>query len=312
MDLFFRTSVPIILLIGLGFLSRRLGVFKSGDEKILSGYVYYFALPSLFFINISQTVFNKETLKFMLAGSIPIFIVIALLTLLYLIFRFSKDVLYLLIISCAFGSYAFFGIPFVMFAFPGAEGEAVAALSSGTLSVVGIITSLSILEIQSLKSKGLNSVKEGLKHVFTRLTTNPLIISILLGVIVSLGGLKIPFPLIRPIHMLGETTATVAIFMLGVFFYGRKYKQIGRAFALSIFRIALLPMIALITVSFFTMPGLQKSVIILMNSMPAAVSLIVLSQKYNFYKDTIASLILITSLSAGIHLNIWLLVLGYH
>jgi predicted permease len=43
---------------------------------------------------------------------------------------------------------------------------------------------------------------------------------------------------------------------------------------------------------------------------PVAVSMIVLSERYNFYKETIASLILVSSLGAAIYLNLWLLILG--
>ena len=41
------TAVPILFLIGIGFLSRKLGILKLGDERVLSAYVYYFALPAL-------------------------------------------------------------------------------------------------------------------------------------------------------------------------------------------------------------------------------------------------------------------------
>jgi predicted permease len=46
--------------------------------------------------------------------------------------------------------------------------------------------------------------------------------------------------------------------------------------------------------------------------MPIAVSMLILSQRYDFYKETIASLILISSLGAGVYLNLWLLMLGYY
>lgn len=39
--------MPLLILISLGFLSRRFGILKAGDERVLSAYVYYFALPSL-------------------------------------------------------------------------------------------------------------------------------------------------------------------------------------------------------------------------------------------------------------------------
>ena len=44
LDVATRTVIPILLLMGLGFLSRKLGILKSGDERILSAYIYYFAL----------------------------------------------------------------------------------------------------------------------------------------------------------------------------------------------------------------------------------------------------------------------------
>ena len=57
--------------------------------------------------------------------------------------------------------------------------------------------------------------------------------------------------------------------------------------------------------------SIEKSVLVLMHGMPVAISMIVLSERYNFYKETIASLILVSSLGAGIYLNLWLLLLGY-
>jgi len=55
---------------------------------------------------------------------------------------------------------------------------------------------------------------------------------------------------------------------------------------------------------------MEHSVLVLMHGMPVAVSLSVLSERYNFYKETVASLTLISSIGAIIYLNIWLAVLG--
>ncbi|KYC45632.1 MAG: Membrane transport protein [Candidatus Methanofastidiosum methylothiophilum] len=68
MSVILRTSVPILLLIALGYLSRRYGILKKGDEKVLSSYIYYFALPSLFFINIYEVEFSREIARYVIAG----------------------------------------------------------------------------------------------------------------------------------------------------------------------------------------------------------------------------------------------------
>jgi len=302
-----QTIVPIFLLIGAGFLSRRMGILKSGDERVLSAYVYYFALPALFFINMVEIEFTSEILMFMSAGIVPIFIVLAIYTVLYFAFRFPKNSLYLLILSTIFGSLAFFGIPFVTFAFP-TEGERLATLSAASISIVSVITSLSILEMYRLEK---STKWEAIKHVARRLSKNPLIISIVSGILLSLTRIEIPAPISTSLHMLGGTTSTVAIFMLGVFLYGRKYTNILKAFKLSLLRIVFLPAIALLTTGLLGLTGVESSVLVLMHGMPIAISMIILSERYDFYKETIASLILVSSLGAALYLNLWLLLLGH-
>jgi len=303
-----RTIVPILLLIGMGFLSRKMGVLKSGDQRVLSAYVYYFALPALFFINMVETNFIEETLRFMFAGVIPVFVVLAIYIFLYLVFRFSKSTLYLLILSTIFGSLAFFGIPFITFAFPTRQGEHLATLSAATIAIMSVTISITVLELYKLEK---STIWQGLKHVAKRLSKNPLIISILSGILLSLVGIEIPAPLSTSLHMLGGTTSTVAVFMLGVFLYGRKYTNIVEAFGLSLLRIGFLPIVALLATMLFNLPAVERSVLVLMHGMPVAISMIVLSERYDFHKETIASLILVSSLGAGIYLNLWLLLLGY-
>ncbi|MDH5783556.1 MAG: AEC family transporter [Candidatus Bathyarchaeota archaeon] len=303
-----RTIIPILLLIGTGLFSRKLGILKSGDERVLSAYVYYFALPALFFINMAETNFTEETFRFIFAGIIPVLVALAICIFLHSTFKFTKNTLYLLILSTVFGSLAFFGIPFIMFAFPTLQGEHLATLSASSISIVSVTISITVLELYKLEK---STIGEGLKRVVKRLSKNPLIISIFSGILLSLVGIEIPFPVSSFLHMLGGTTSTVAIFMLGVFLYGRKYTNLVTAFKLSLLRIVFLPVVALLTTMLFNLHDVERSTLILMHGMPVAISMIVLSERYDFYKETIASLILISSLGAGLYLNLWLLLLGY-
>jgi len=303
-----RTILPIFILIGMGLLSRKTGVLQSGDERVLSSYVYYFALPALLFINLAETTFTRETLQFMLAGVIPILIVIPFYWIIRVIWRFSKNTLYLLILSTVFGSTAFFGIPFIMFAFPTDQGEHLAILSVVSISPVSITIAITTLELYKL---GETTIWKGLHQVVKKLSTNPLILSILSGIVITLIGIKIPAPLSISLHMLGSTTAIIAIFMLGVFLYGRRYTNITKALTLSLLRIIILPVVALLITKMFNLPTIERTILVLMHSVPVAISMIILSERYGFFKDIIASLILISSIGAAVYLNVWLWVLGY-
>jgi predicted permease len=126
----------------------------------------------------------------------------------------------------------------------------------------------------------------------------------------SLSRIKIPFLLFNTLNIIGETTSTVAIFMLGVFLYGRKYSYLVTAFKLSLLRIIVLPTISIVTAMLFGLNGLEGSIVVLMSNMPVAISMIILSERYNFYKEIIASLIMISSLGSGLYLNLWLVIIG--
>ena len=306
-DALIGTAVPILLLMGAGFLSRKFEILKLGDERVLSAYVYYFALPALFIVDLAETVFATETLTFIFAGMLPLFLVVAFLVALYAVFRFSKNTFYLVTLSTIFGSLAFFGIPFVTFAFPAVQTERLATLSAATIGIVAISLSITILELYRL---GSSPKREGLKQVAKGLAKNPLIISILVGIIISVSGLQIPSPVSTFLHMAGGTTSAVAVFMLGAFLYGKQYKNLKQAFGLTLLRVICLPIIALATFTLFNLPTTNQSLLVLMHAMPVAVSLSVLSERYNFYRETIASLTLISSLGAIIYLNVWLFVLG--
>jgi len=303
-----RTILPIFILMGIGFLSRKMGVLQSGDERVLSSYVYYFALPALLLINLAETSFTGETLKFMIAGVIPVLAVTFLYWIIKAIFRFSKDTLYLLILSTVFGSTAFFGIPFIMFAFPTDQGEHLAILSVVSISPVSVTIAITTLELYKL---GKTTIWKGLNQVLKKLSTNPLILSILMGILITFVGIEIPAPLSTSLHMLGSTTSIIAIFMLGVFLYGRRYIGIIKAFELSFLRIIFLPIVALLTTKLFNLPDIERTVLVLMHSMPIAISMIILSERYGFFKDIIAALIMVSSIGAAVYLNLWLWVLGY-
>lgn len=303
-----RTITPIFLLIGAGFLSRKMEFLKSGDERVLSAYVYYFALPTLFLVDMSETSYDEETIRFMIAGIIPVFVALIIHIALCLVFGFSKNTLYLLIISTVFGSLAFFGIPFITFAFPTMQAEHMATLAAASIAPASVAISITALELYKL---GEVTIGEGLKLVVKRLSRNPLIISILCGILLSVTGIVVPLPLSTPLHMLGGTTSTVAIFMLGVFLYGRTYTNTVEALKLSLLRMVFLPIIALFTTKLLNLPDVERATLVLMHGMPLAISMIILGERYDFYKETIASLILISSIGAGAYLNLWLWVLRY-
>ena len=300
------TIIPMLLLTGAGVLARRFEILRAGDDRVLNAYLYYFALPALFIADLSETSFDGPHLTVILANMLPALMALGVFGILYFLLHFSKAVLVLLIVSTVFGNLNYFGIPYVIIAFSSQETENIASLTAAAASAVGVSLTLAALELYRLNT---DTIQTGARKILSNLLQNPLILSIASGFLLSVMGVRIPQPLSRPLHMMGVTTAPVALFMLGAFLYGRSYSNIASASALAVLRMIFMPLIALLLARAFKVSGLDLTIMVLMHSMPVAVSLIVLSERYNFYRETIASLVLISSASAVLYLPVWYLIL---
>ena len=300
------TIIPMLLLTGAGVLARRFEILRAGDDRVLNAYLYYFALPALFIADLSETSLDGPHLTFILANMLPALMALGVFGILYFLFHFSKAVLVLLIVSTVFGNLNYFGIPYVIIAFSSQETENIASLTAAAASAVGVSLTLAALELYRLNT---DTIQTGARKILSNLLRNPLMLSIAGGFLLSIMGVRIPQPLSRPLHMMGVTTAPVALFMLGAFLYGRRYSNIASASALAVLRMIFMPLIALLLARAFKVSGLDLTIMVLMHSMPVAVSLIVLSERYNFYRETIASLVLISSASAVLYLPVWYLIL---
>jgi len=295
-------------LIGLGFLSRKLKLLREGDERVLSSFIYYFALPALFISNLSGVSITTGTFSFVISALLPMIVILMLYLTAAAVFRIPGDVLSLMIICTFFGSVVFFGIPYIIFMFGTGEAENLAALSSVPISVMGWFISVLTLELYSLKTE---KVSEGILITAGRMLRNPLILSMAAGIALSVFDVTLPSAVLNPLKMLGGTTSPLSIFLVGLFFYGRKYSSLMKALRFSSLRMILLPAAAFLLYRISGIKGPQLSILVLMHGMPAAVNLIVLSERYNFYRGFIPSYLLVSTFASFLSLAAWFAVTAF-
>jgi predicted permease len=295
----------IFVLVGLGFLARKLHLLRAGDERVLNALVYYFALPAFLLLELAQATYSREILRLVLAGGGPLFLLVLLLGVLRLL-RLSRENFYLLSVSTVFGSLAFFGIPFIEYAVGGEEALKLAALSVGLLAPFGVAFVLTLLELhQNQEGPWVRAVGKALR----RLARNPLILSILMGLALGIGKVELPRFFQQILRYLSGTVAPLALFSLGVFLFGRPYKAIPKALGLSLLRLAILPALTLGFARVLGLSSLETTILVIMNGTPLAVNMMVLSQRYGFYVEEMASLALVSSLGSLLTLSLWQLVI---
>jgi len=215
----------------------------------------------------------------------------------------DRKLLVLYVIVASFGNLGFFGLAFVRFAYGSLESERLAALSVSSINTLGFIIALVLLEITSSEEPR----EDLLRKIISSLSTNPLILSIILGVAISIIDVQIPKPISSGIHMIASSVAPVSIFMLGVAIYGKEYTDLGRAVLISSIRLVILPVVAFIVSSIFQFSVLESSILVVMYGTPLALSMIILSERYGFMEKSVSSIILVSSLLAGLTMNLWLL-----
>lgn len=279
-------TISIIVL--LGILSRTAGIFKAEHAKTLSSFVYYFGLPALFFVKISNLDLPGLDPQLLLGSLLPSVIVLVMLLILKLVGVLKKDAFILLGLSISFGSYAFFGIAFFETFQDGIWLEN-AIVAASPLGILGIISTLLLLEYANQQKKS-GSL---LRKVFT----NPLILSILLGSFFSLLGIKLSF-LKNALFLVGQTSSALAIFVLGMFIHDRfSLKIIKAALPYSLFRMIVLPAVAWLTIRYILPSGGDiDQFILLENGMPAAIALVVFAERYDYKVTETAGIVSLTSI----------------
>ena len=278
----------ILIVVLLGMLSRKAGIFKAEHAKTLSSFVYYFGLPTLFFVKLSNLDLSTLDPHLVLGSLLPTAILLLVLLILKLARLIHKDTYILLSLSISFGSYAFFGVAFFE-TFQGGKWLETSIVAASLLGVMGIITTLALLEYanQQKQSRGF----------IAKIFTNPLILSIIVGTTASLVGFHLDF-LNNAFKLIGQTSSAIAIFVLGMFIFDRfSVEIIKKSVLYSVFRMAGMPLVTWLTIQFILPGGGEiNQFLLLENSMPAAIALVVFAERYDYKINEMAGIVSLTSI----------------
>ena len=206
-------TMPIYLLIGLGFLSVRTGYFAGSDVRAIGTFVVRFALPALIFLAVG-TAAPSETLHWglfaaYLSASLALFGACMLLG--RLVFKARWSMLGVVGLGMVGSNSAFVGFPLLSILYP---DLAVTVFATVMLleNVILIPLALAVADAgEHSDSTPLQGFLKGLKG----LIKNPLVLSILIALAYSMSGLTLPDPILRPIEMLRPIASPIALFAVG-------------------------------------------------------------------------------------------------
>lgn len=266
--------IPVFLLIAAGFSFAH---WKKISLASVTELVVYLGTPSLVFSSLASKPLFAGDIVVLAAGILIIFAIVGILIRLYFLsFSFSSRGFALPTLFMNAGN---MGIPLAFFAF-GQEG-----MQRATLMFV-IITFLQYsLGIYILNGRG----------NWTEIFRLPLIYAAIAGLTCNLTQIKIPELLLQPVIMLGQATIPIMLISLGYRLHEVESFRFGHALGGALLRIAGGFAAAAVAVNLIGAAGINRQVLLLYGSLPAAVVNFILTEKYRQDPGLAASIVVLSS-----------------
>lgn len=231
-------TTPIYLIILIGAMTVRFGLFRKADMEVLGKLVFNLALPCLLLDALSRrNIHEVINIAYLLAYSTGTLLVIGLG---WLWSRYVAGLGATAAVYAAMGmscpNSAFVGFPILLLTLPAIAPTAF-ALNLVIENILIIPLLLLLVETSSLAGADSRQI---VVQVLRRLISNPLILALIAALTVSLLELKLPAPVSRTITLLAQASSAVSLLVIGGALVGLPLRGMG----LKVFPIAVGKLIA--------------------------------------------------------------------
>ncbi|WP_429300727.1 AEC family transporter [Paraburkholderia sp. GAS199] len=219
--------LPVAFVIGLGWLSGRLGMLHHDDAGVLAVLVVKFALPLALFEGATRTSPEKLgspglglCLTFGLMGTF----VLALAAGRY-VFRHDLKTSTMQALVCGFPDMAYFGAP-ILAAMFGPEGFLAVLVGNLVTSIFMLPLTIVLTQLSgnTAESTSLSMILQILLRSVFGAVRNPIVWLPLMGVAISFAHLTLPVPVQNAVGLMSKAAGGTSLFALGLMLYGEKFR----------------------------------------------------------------------------------------
>ncbi|MBT1452058.1 AEC family transporter [Glaciecola sp. XM2] len=300
MQHFIIALVPVLALIFVGYLLKRLQFIEDNVWAGIEKLTYYVMFPALLIFNIGRQNLDGTQWQEMF---FVIFVVLAIASLLLLLlYRVQQDITPQTFTSLfqggiRFNSYIAFSISA---AFYGDEGLGLAAISAGFMIVMVNILCVGVFAM--FGDNASSSAKVFMKQV----CLNPLILACIVGWLLSLSGIGLPSVSADILKILGQAALPIGLMAVGAALKPRLIKGHSSAIvSASILQFIIKPALVIMLCTFIEVPLIITGVLLIAFISPTASSAYILARQLGGDVDTMASIITLQTLLAFIVMPLW-------
>jgi hypothetical protein len=301
---------PIFAIMAAGYAAGRFRVLGSESSEALNRFVYFVALPALFFVSMARVslaeVFNLPFLGAYGGGAAATF-VIAVVVAKYA-FPNRLGALGLAGLSAIFANTGYMGIPLLLLAY-GEAGMLPAIISTILNGAVIMAFGIVLLELDVHQGKGGLTV---MKNVLRGVVRSPLVLSAVAGLAVSGFGIPLPQALGTFCDILGASAGPCALFAIGLFMVGKSPTAGATEVSWLVFlKLLVQPLITwLLAFHLFTMEPVWAAGAVIQSALPTGALVFVLAQQYGIYVQRSTAAIMVSTVISLVTLSALFVYLG--
>ncbi len=291
----FYNILPLFLLIALGYTLFKVRVANLEWVRVFNLFSVNIGFPCLIFYSLYNT-----SIKWDLVGQLSnlhaIYLPLTLIGAIIFSRRKPRSASY---VACAiFNNIAFLGIPMIN-SLEQKNLTATTAVISAIYLVFFFTLGVSFLEIKT------STRNFSLKRTIYNCFKNPLLLSVLLGILVKLTDINLPHFAIEPISLISKAITPIILISLGIFLGSINFLKIEyrRSILFSIYTLFLAPFLLLLIARFI---NINAQISILEAAMPVAFTPFALTERYKILDQKfIAEVIFVSSLSCMFTIPLW-------
>lgn len=297
--------LPIFMLIVLGFVFKNMKILSKEFSDCATNLVFYCALPCSLFNSVRNTdvrsVFNTKFLIYLILSQLIIF---ALCWIVAALFMKDKTQISAVVHGSFRGNFAYIGMPLIA----NIIGNEI--LTASVMVMAFGVTLYNVLAVIVLSHYDTSGKKISVLNQIKKIITNPLIISIMLGLLASYVRINFPTYIDKTISYCAQLATPLALILIGttIRFDTFKSKMSGIILA-TIMKLIIIPLGVTISAILFGFKGEELVTLFIYNAVPSATNSYIMTKNMNGDGELGAGIVMATSLFSVITLTIFIYIL---
>lgn len=302
-----NVTMPIFLVMVIGYILKQIGMLNDNFVTVANKFNFKVTLPFMLFKDIAgvdiKAVFDiKYVLFCAIVSTICFWVVWGTAKLLVR----DKTIRGAFVQSSFRGSAAVMGLAFIQ--------NIYGSSAMGPLMIVSAVPlynifSVIVLTFEANDSTGIDK-KAKIRQAGINICKNPIILSILAGLIVGLLGIQFPMLVNKTVSNVAQMATPLALITIGAGFEGRKaLAKIAPTMAASMIKLVLQPLVFLPVAAWMGFSGEKMIAILIMLASPTTPSCYIMAKSMSNDEVLTASVIVTTTLMAAFTLTGWIFLL---